>query len=101
MVALATASDTDPMYTSAFVANLGSIKIDAAYHHLYEHGNCPLFVTIGQVTSEPAVVAGALVARPTLRYTFDERVEDGLYAARSLKRFAERVEDPASWIASL
>src|SRR6185503_1860717 len=73
--------DTDPLYTSAFLANLGSIKIDAAYHHLYEHGTCPLFVTIGQVTQVPAVVDGALVARPTvtLRYSFDERVEDGLY----------------------
>jgi hypothetical protein len=92
--------DTDPLYTSAFVANLGSIKIDAAYHHLYEHGNCPLFVTIGQVTQEPVVEGGALVAKPmlTLRYTFDERVEDGLYAARSLKLFAERVENPASWL---
>ncbi len=92
--------DSDPMYTSAFVANLGSIKIDAAYHHLYEHGTCPLFVTIGQVTHVPAVVDGAVVARPTvtLRYSFDERVEDGLYAARALKMFAERVEDPASWI---
>ena len=93
--------DTDPLYTSAFVANLGSIKIDAAYHHLYEHGTCPLFVTIGQVTQMPAVVDGQLVAKPTvtLRYSFDERVEDGLYAARALKMFAERVEDPASWIA--
>jgi hypothetical protein len=92
--------DSDPMYTSAFVANLGSIKIDSAYHHLYEHGNCPLFVTIGQVTHAPAVIDGAVVARPTvtLRYSFDERVEDGLYAATSLKLLAERVEDPASWI---
>jgi hypothetical protein len=92
--------DTDPMYTSAFVANLGSIKIDAAYHHLYEHGTCPLFVTIGQVTQVPAVVDGVLVAKSvvTLRFSFDERVEDGLYAARSLKLFAERVEDPAAWI---
>lgn len=92
--------DSDPMHTSAFVANLGSIKIDAAYHHLYEHGTCPLFVTIGQVTHVPVVIDGAIVARPTvtLRYTFDERVEDGLYCARALKLFAERVEDPASWI---
>src|SRR6188474_1066963 len=64
--------DTDPLYTSAFVANLGSIKtpsglgLGAAYHHLYEHGNCPLFVTIGGIRD------GAI----TLRYTFDERVED-------------------------
>lgn len=92
--------DTDPLYTSAFVANLGSIKLDAAYHHLYEHGTCPLFVTIGQVRDVPAVVDGAIVARPTLtlRYSFDERVEDGLYAARALELFAERVKDPASWI---
>jgi len=92
--------DTDPMYTSAFVANLGSIKLDAAYHHLYEHGNCPLFCVIGTVQEVPAVVDGKLVAKPilTMRYSFDERVEDGLYAARTLKLFADRVEDPAAWI---
>jgi hypothetical protein len=92
--------DTDPMYASAFVANLGSLKIDAAYHHLYEHGNCPLFVTIGQVGHVPVAVDGQLVDRPriTLRYTFDERVEDGLYCAKALQLLAQRIEDPASWI---
>ena len=80
--------DTDPLYASAFVANLGSLKIDAAYHHLYEHGNCPLFVTIGQVAGD----------RVLLKYTFDERVEDGFYCARALQLFKARVEDPASWI---
>lgn len=93
--------DTDPLYTSAFIANLGSLKIDAAYHHLYEHGNCPLFVTIGQITEVPVVVGGQVVTRPqlTLRYTFDERVEDGLYCARALQLLKQRVEDPASVIA--
>ncbi|HEY0253101.1 MAG TPA: hypothetical protein VGC41_16310 [Kofleriaceae bacterium] len=81
--------DTDPMYASAFVANLGSIQLDAAYHHLYEHGNCPLFVTVGKVRGD----------KLTMRYTFDERVEDGHYCARSLELFKERVEDPASWLA--
>ncbi|HEY5950278.1 MAG TPA: 2-oxo acid dehydrogenase subunit E2 [Kofleriaceae bacterium] len=92
--------DTDPMYASAFVANLGSIKLDAAYHHLYEHGNCPLFMTIGQVVDAPVVVDGKLEVRPTvtLRFTYDERIEDGLYAARTLKLLAERIENPASWI---
>jgi hypothetical protein len=80
--------DTDPMYTSAFVANLGSIGLDAAYHHLYEHGNCPLFMTIGRVDNNSV----------TLKFTYDERVEDGLYAAKTLKLLAERIENPASWI---
>ena len=82
--------DTDPLYTSAFVANLGSIKIDAAYHHLYEHGNCPLFMTIGHVDDQQRLL---------IRYTFDERVEDGLYCAKALQLFQQRIEDPAAWLA--
>jgi len=78
--------DTDPMYCSAFVANLGSLQIDAAYHHLYEHGNCPLFVTIGRITDDGV----------TLRYTYDERIEDGFYAARALERMAACLADPAT-----
>jgi hypothetical protein len=80
--------DTDPLYTSAFVANLGSIGIDAAYHHLYEHGNCPLFVTIGQIKNNML----------TIKYTFDERVEDGLYCAKSLQLLQARIEDPSTWL---
>ncbi len=93
--------DTDPLYASAILTNLGSLKIDACYHHLFEHGNCPLFVAVGQTTQVPAVVDGALVARPTitLRYSFDERIEDGLYCAQTLKLLAQRIEDPASWVA--
>ncbi|MFT3695470.1 MAG: hypothetical protein QM831_20210 [Kofleriaceae bacterium] len=80
--------DTDPLYASAVVANLGSIQLDAAYHHLYEHGNCPLFVTVGRVRGD----------KLTIKYTFDERIEDGHYAARSLDLFKAKVEDPASWL---
>ncbi len=93
--------ETDPMYTSVFVANLGSIKIDAAYHHLYEHGNCPLFVTVGRVEKTPMVAEdGTIEARDAvkLKYTYDERVEDGMYCARALELFKQRVESPDSWI---
>lgn len=93
--------DTDPLYASAFVANLGSLQMDAAYHHLYEHGNCPLFVTIGRITDTAIVIDGQLAIRPCLviRYTYDERVEDGFYAGKALELLRQRVEDPASWIA--
>ncbi|HEY5925871.1 MAG TPA: 2-oxo acid dehydrogenase subunit E2 [Kofleriaceae bacterium] len=93
--------DTDPLYTSAFVANLGSIGLDAAYHHLYEHGTCPLFMTIGRVVDAPLVIDGKVDVRPTvtLRFTYDERIEDGLYAAKTLKLLSERIAHPASWIA--
>ncbi len=91
----------DPMYTSAFVANLGSLKIDAAYHHLYEYGNCPLFCTVGRLTTAPVVVDGKVEVRPSLllRYSYDERVEDGFYAASAIALVRDWIEDPARWIA--
>jgi hypothetical protein len=91
----------DPMYTSVFLANLGSLKIDAAYHHLYEYGNCPLFVTIGKLQPTPFVADdGTVSARPgmLLRYTYDERIEDGFYCASALGLLRGWVEDPAAWL---
>jgi hypothetical protein len=91
----------DPMYTSAFVANLGSLKIDAAYHHLFEYGNCPLFCTVGQLARAPIVVGDAVEVRPSLllRYSYDERIEDGFYAASAIAKVRGWIEDPAAWLA--
>lgn len=94
-------TDGDPMYASAVVSNLGSLKMDAAFHHLYEHGNCPLFLAIGVVQPTPvAAEDGSVEVRPlmTLRWTFDERVEDGLYAGKSIKVLRERIEDPYTYL---
>jgi hypothetical protein len=73
---------TDPMYASMFIANLGSLKLEAAFHHNYEWGTIPIFVTIGRIDGDQML----------LRWTFDERIEDGLYCARALERLRERLE---------
>jgi len=88
----------DPLYASAFVANLGSVGLDAAYHHLFDYGTCPIFVTMGRVHRAPVVRDDGSVGSHevfTLRYTYDERVEDGFYAARALERLAAWLTDPA------
>ncbi|HEY3513883.1 2-oxo acid dehydrogenase subunit E2 [Kribbella sp. NPDC051137] len=91
---------SDPMYSSAVVSNLGSLKTDAAFHHLYEHGNCPLFLVVGRVRPTPVVHDGRIEARRLLplRWTFDERIEDGLYAARSAELLRDRLEDPIRYL---
>ncbi|HEY8516077.1 MAG TPA: 2-oxo acid dehydrogenase subunit E2 [Candidatus Binatia bacterium] len=89
--------ENDPLYASAFVANLGSVGLDAAYHHLFEHGTTPIFVTMGRVHRAPHVAEdGSVVAREVfeLKYTFDERTEDGFYAARALERLKDLLEHP-------
>lgn len=88
----------DPMRCSAMVANLGSVGMGAAYHHLFEWGTCSLFITIGQV--RPAVCVGddgrpAVKQMAELRIAFDERVADGYQDARALERLADYLADPA------
>jgi hypothetical protein len=88
---------TDPMYASAFVGNLGSLGLDNTFHHLYEYGTVSLFGAIGM--PKKIVVAGpdgkpAVRDGVQIRYTFDERVNDGYYAASAIKVAQRLVEDP-------
>lgn len=82
--------ESDPLYCSVFVANLGSVGLDAVHHHLYEWGNCPIFAAIGRVREVEREGAKRKVC--TVKYTFDERIEDGLYCARSLELLQRRIE---------
>lgn len=89
----------DPMYASLFIANLGSVKLEAPWHHLYEYGNIPVFAALGAAHPEPVATAdGRVEVRPVsvVRYTFDERVEDGLYCVKALELLKAIVEDPES-----
>ncbi|RIK10372.1 MAG: hypothetical protein DCC49_03645 [Acidobacteria bacterium] len=88
--------DGDPMFCSIFIANLGSLKMEGGFHHLFEYGNCPIFCVIGQTKDAPVVRDGELaVGRVAhLRWSYDERVEDGLYAQAALEQLRAMVEDP-------
>lgn len=81
--------DADPLYTSCFVANLGSVGHDAGFHHLWEHGTCSLFGVIGKVRRGEG---GRRVM--TLCWTYDERIEDGLYSYITIAGIKDRIEHP-------
>lgn len=86
----------DPFFASAFVTNLGSVGLDGAFHHLYEYGTIPIFAALGRVHDTVEAEAGEPVVRrtATIRFTYDERVEDGLYAAGAIADFQRFVERP-------
>jgi hypothetical protein len=89
--------DLDPMHCSFFVSNLGSLGIDAPFHHLYEWGTTSVFMTIGASERTPVVLDdGTVGVHETLNLavTLDERIGDGFYYARSLQRFKFIVEHP-------
>lgn len=86
----------DPMYASVFLANLGSAGISDAYHHLYEYGTVSIFGAVSAVRRMPFVDGDQVVVREglTVRWTFDERIHDAFYAARSLGIVQRILEDP-------
>jgi len=86
----------DGLFTSLVVANLGSLGMGAGYHHLYEWGNCPLFLVVGAVEASVAVVDGEMVVRKELplRFTYDERIDDGLNARFGLEAVVRVLSHP-------
>jgi hypothetical protein len=90
--------DNDPLYASVFLTDLGSLGMDPAYHHLYEYGTIGIFGALGRARTE--LIGDPNTGRmerkriATLRWSFDERVEDGLYAGYGLKHMKKLVEDP-------
>jgi pyruvate/2-oxoglutarate dehydrogenase complex dihydrolipoamide acyltransferase (E2) component len=87
----------DPMYASLFLANLGSVGISDTWHHLYEYGTVSIFGVIGQVERLPFVEGDGVAIRDgvRVRFTFDERINDGFYSAASLGIAQRVLEDPA------
>jgi hypothetical protein len=90
----------DPMYASLFLANLGSAGISDAYHHLYEYGTVSIFGTMSALRRMPFVEGDQVVVSEglSIRWTFDERIHDAFYAARSLAIVKRILEHPTRWL---
>jgi len=96
--------EIDPMRASAFIANLGSVGVDAPYHHLYEWGTCSLFIAIGSIKKAPVVLEDETLGIRTMvqcKIVLDERVADGYYFARSLDLFKSYFAEPEKLVESM
>ncbi|TMA30597.1 MAG: 2-oxo acid dehydrogenase subunit E2 [Deltaproteobacteria bacterium] len=87
--------EPDPMFSTVFVANLGSVGHDAGFHHLWERGTCSAFCVMGRVKSG---AAGRRIM--SVYWTWDERVEDGLYSFGYTNGVKLRLESPELLLAS-
>ena len=88
---------TDPFYTSAVLANLGSIGLHAGYHHLTNWGTCSVFCVVGEIKKRPFYdEEGNIEMRESvdLGLTIDERIADGYYYSRTVKLLRTLLENP-------
>lgn len=89
--------DIDPYYTTVFISNLGSIKMNADYHHLANWGTNSIFAVIGEKKPTPFFNAdGSYTMRDALKLgiTIDERIADGYYFAKSIALLKKLLEQP-------
>ena len=88
---------TDPFYSSAVLANLGSIGMRAGYHHLTNWGPCSVFCVVGEIKKRPIYDAEGrmqVCECVDLGLTIDERLADGYYYSKSVKLLKHLLENP-------
>ncbi|MHA1611798.1 MAG: 2-oxo acid dehydrogenase subunit E2, partial [Promethearchaeota archaeon] len=91
--------ETDPLYASCIVANLGSVGLQGTIiHHLYEWGNASIFLTINKIRRIPVVneETGQVESRTVVDVgiAIDERIAEGIYFHRILQDMQSFMESP-------
>lgn len=93
----------DVTYTSVYLANLGSIGMGTVAHHLFEWGNCPIFLAAGAVEERPVVVDGEIEVQRLIPVTFmfDDRITDALNAWIAIQAGVIAFENPEEYFGCL
>lgn len=91
-------TEVSPFHGSMFITSMGSLGIPPIYHHLYNFGNVPVFISFGRKYSKNELADdGTVVKRRCIDYcaVLDERICDGFYYSGALKYFKSLLNHPA------
>ena len=83
-------ADANPYSKTCFISNLGSIRMNAQYHHLANFGSGSFFAIIGEKGWKPVFSPdGSYTMHEMLpvSFTIDERIGDGVYFANTIRIF--------------
>ena len=86
-----------PFHASLYVTSMGSLGIPPVYHHLYDFGNVPLFLSFGRVVKKLHLNSDGSVTQKRVfpvRVTCDDRICDGHYYAIFFKTVRRYFKNP-------
>ena len=86
-----------PFHGSMVVTSMGSLGIPAIYHHLYNFGTLPVFISYGNIFTADAVKRDGSREKHhfvTFKVVTDERICDGYYYASVFKRLKKIFQNP-------
>lgn len=89
--------EVSPFHGSMFITSMGSLGIPPVFHHLYDFGNIPVFLSFGAKYKKTSFKAdGTPVQLKYIDYNIvcDERICDGFYLASSFKLFKTYFRNP-------
>ena len=89
--------EVSPFHGSMIITSMGSLGIPAIYHHLYDFGTLPLFISYGSIFSADALKRDGTRERHhfvTLKVVTDERICDGYYYASAFKKIKRYLQHP-------
>lgn len=89
--------DVSPFHGSMIITSMGSLGIPPIYHHLYNFGNLPVFISYGLKYHKNVMNANGAVERRTMidvKVVTDERICDGFYFATVLKYLKRLMAHP-------
>lgn len=87
----------DPFNSTVFISNLGSIKLNAGYHHLTNWSTNSVFVVVGEKHMQPFYGEdGSVTIKPALNLglTLDERIADGYYYSKTIRLLKKLLAEP-------
>ncbi len=90
-------TDLSPFHGSMVITSMASLGIPSIYHHLYDFGNIPIFISYGVPKKEYVMdAAGAVQEKSFMEYTVvtDERICDGHAFASAMKLMKYYVRHP-------
>lgn len=90
-------SESDIFFKSVAISNLGSVRMNAAYHHLSNWGTNSFFVVIGEKKLRPFYNRdGSFEMRDSIEIglTIDERIADGFYFSKTINLFRNYMQHP-------
>ena len=86
-----------PFHGSLYITSMASLGIPPIYHHLYDFGNVPVFVSFGKKRRVFEVQRdGSVVRRKYVDWNIvtDERIVDGFYFASCMRYLHNLLHDP-------
>lgn len=89
--------EVSPFHGSFFITSMGSLGIPPVYHHLYDFGNIPAFMSFGAKRKQNELRAdGTVVTHKYVDFTVvcDERICDGFYYASAFKLMRSYIRNP-------